>query len=151
MLSRVLCFRRELAGAGAGAGWCWLCRYEQKGLPLHVLVMVRADTRVCAHAGGGGGLGPGSGRRAAQDMEWHEMYREPCYSTGAGFWGGYSWNKTLFTDPPAFVQALHGSRGPLTRCSPSSSVPPYLSECAHADCVCPPFTSTYDAGVKTPR
>ena len=60
--------------------------YEERGLPLHVLVM---------------------------DMEWHEMFRTPCYKSGKGAWGGYSWNKTLFPDPAAFVAKLHNSRGPL--------------------------------------
>eukprot|EP01051_Picozoa_sp_SAG22_P004319 SAG22_NODE_228_length_14619_cov_4.604132_7_plen_1008_part_00 len=60
--------------------------YEEKGLPLHVLVM---------------------------DMEWHEMFQSPCYTSGPGAWGGYSWNKTLFADPAAFVAKLHASRGPL--------------------------------------
>jgi alpha-glucosidase (family GH31 glycosyl hydrolase) len=60
--------------------------YEQRGLPLHVLVM---------------------------DMEWHEMFRQPCYKSGNGNWGGYSWNRTLFPNPAAFVTKLHNSRGPL--------------------------------------
>jgi hypothetical protein len=47
------------------------------------------------------------------DMEWHEMYASPCYKTGSGAWGGYSWNTSLFDDPAAFVAKLHAARGPL--------------------------------------
>ena len=28
-------------------------------------------------------------------------------------WGGYSWNRTLFNDPAAFVAKCHASRGPM--------------------------------------
>ena len=35
------------------------------------------------------------------------------YSKGAGAWGGYSWNTTLFADPAAFLAKLRASRGPL--------------------------------------
>ena len=35
--------------------------YTQRNLPMHVLVM---------------------------DMEWHNMFTEPCYTGGKGNWGG---------------------------------------------------------------
>lgn len=60
--------------------------YQEKGLPLHVLVM---------------------------DMEWHEMFAPKCYQKGPGAWGGYTWNTSLFADPGAFITKLHASRGPV--------------------------------------
>ena len=41
------------------------------------------------------------------------MFSEPCYKSGPGNWGGYSWNKTLFADPATFVSKLNHMRGPL--------------------------------------
>jgi alpha-glucosidase (family GH31 glycosyl hydrolase) len=44
------------------------------------------------------------------------MFSEPCYTAtggGKGFWGGYTWNTTLFKDPHAFVAKLNTLRGPL--------------------------------------
>lgn len=42
---------------------------------------------------------------AVIDMDWHEVDSvPPRYGTG---WTGYSWNKTLFPDPEAFLGALH--------------------------------------------
>ena len=47
------------------------------------------------------------------DMEWHEMMSPPDCSefVGVKAWGGYSWNRTLFPDPQAFIDKLHNSRG----------------------------------------
>ena len=62
--------------------------YKDHNLPLHVLVL---------------------------DMEWHEMMSPPACKKFVGnkAWGGYSWNRTLFPDPQAFVDKLHQSRGAL--------------------------------------
>ena len=48
-------------------------------------------------------------------MEWHEVRAAPDCKVFAGdkTWGAYSWNTSLFADPPAFVKSLHQARGPL--------------------------------------
>lgn len=38
------------------------------------------------------------------DMDWHLVYIDPKYGSG---WTGYTWNKELFPDPPAFMAWLH--------------------------------------------
>lgn len=62
--------------------------YASRNLPLHVLVL---------------------------DMEWHEQLAAPQCSDFVGIkaWGGYTWNRSLFAEPDAFVTSLHASRGPL--------------------------------------
>lgn len=61
-------------------------RYASRELPLHILVL---------------------------DMEWHEQTTAPdCnHFVGKTVWGGYSWNTSLFSDPQAFADKLHASRG----------------------------------------
>ncbi len=45
---------------------------------------------------------------AVLDMDWHPVADvDPKYGSG---WTGYSWNRALFPDPPAFLASLH-SRG----------------------------------------
>ncbi len=42
---------------------------------------------------------------AVLDMDWHPVATvEPKYGSG---WTGYSWNRDLFPDPPAFLDELH--------------------------------------------
>jgi alpha-glucosidase (family GH31 glycosyl hydrolase) len=41
---------------------------------------------------------------AVVDMDWHKTNIPPKYGSG---WTGYSWNRDLFPDPDAFLQALH--------------------------------------------
>jgi alpha-glucosidase (family GH31 glycosyl hydrolase) len=41
---------------------------------------------------------------AVLDMDWHLVDVEPRYGTG---WTGYTWNRDLFPDPPAFLAELH--------------------------------------------
>ena len=38
------------------------------------------------------------------DMDWHLVDVDPKYGSG---WTGYTWNKELFPDPPAFMDWLH--------------------------------------------
>ncbi|MCE5344600.1 MAG: glycoside hydrolase family 31 protein [Eubacteriales bacterium] len=40
---------------------------------------------------------------AVIDMDWHITHPE----NGGKGWTGYTWNRALFPDPPAFLQALH--------------------------------------------
>ncbi|WP_415504093.1 TIM-barrel domain-containing protein, partial [Actinomyces slackii] len=47
---------------------------------------------------------------AVIDMDWHLVDIDPAIGTG---WTGYTWNRELFPDPPAFLAALH-QRGMLT-------------------------------------
>ncbi|KRF23771.1 glycoside hydrolase family 31 protein [Phycicoccus sp. Soil803] len=41
---------------------------------------------------------------AVIDMDWHWVDIDPRFGVG---WTGYSWNKDLFPDPPAFLAELH--------------------------------------------
>ncbi|MDT0349609.1 glycoside hydrolase family 31 protein [Pseudonocardia charpentierae] len=41
---------------------------------------------------------------AVLDMDWHLVDIDPRYGSG---WTGYTWNRDLFPDPPAFLAALH--------------------------------------------
>ncbi|MFC8501544.1 TIM-barrel domain-containing protein [Pedococcus sp. NPDC057267] len=41
---------------------------------------------------------------AVLDMDWHLVDIDPRYGTG---WTGYTWNRELFPDPPAFLDELH--------------------------------------------
>ncbi len=41
---------------------------------------------------------------AVLDMDWHPVDIDPRLGSG---WTGYSWNRDLFPDPPAFLRALH--------------------------------------------
>ncbi|WP_226343843.1 glycoside hydrolase family 31 protein [Agilicoccus flavus] len=41
---------------------------------------------------------------AVIDMDWHLVDVDPRFGSG---WTGYSWNRDLFTDPPAFLRQVH--------------------------------------------
>ena len=41
---------------------------------------------------------------AVLDMDWHLVDVDPRFGNG---WTGYTWNRELFPDPPAFLAALH--------------------------------------------
>ncbi len=41
---------------------------------------------------------------AVLDMDWHVTAVDPKFGSG---WTGYTWNRELFPDPPAFLRALH--------------------------------------------
>ncbi|GAB3438629.1 glycoside hydrolase family 31 protein [Phycicoccus ginsengisoli] len=41
---------------------------------------------------------------AVLDMDWHLVDVDPRFGTG---WTGYTWNRELFPDPPAFLAELH--------------------------------------------
>jgi alpha-glucosidase (family GH31 glycosyl hydrolase) len=41
---------------------------------------------------------------AVLDMDWHLVAIDPRHGSG---WTGYTWNRELFPDPPAFLAALH--------------------------------------------
>ncbi|HYJ74667.1 MAG TPA: TIM-barrel domain-containing protein, partial [Kineosporiaceae bacterium] len=41
---------------------------------------------------------------AVLDMDWHVRDVDPRYGSG---WTGYTWNRDLFPDPPAFLRELH--------------------------------------------
>jgi len=41
------------------------------------------------------------------DMDWHLVDVDPEHGSG---WTGYTWNRELFPDPPAFLAALHERR-----------------------------------------
>ncbi|HEY0167290.1 MAG TPA: TIM-barrel domain-containing protein [Jatrophihabitans sp.] len=41
---------------------------------------------------------------AVLDMDWHLVDVEPRFGSG---WTGYTWNRELFEDPPAFLAELH--------------------------------------------
>jgi len=41
---------------------------------------------------------------AVLDMDWHLVDVDPRYGSG---WTGYTWNRELFEDPPAFLRELH--------------------------------------------
>jgi alpha-glucosidase (family GH31 glycosyl hydrolase) len=41
---------------------------------------------------------------AVIDMDWHLTDVDPRHGSG---WTGYTWNRELFPDPPAFLRALH--------------------------------------------
>ncbi len=56
--------------------------YEERNLPLNIVVL---------------------------DMEWHSQVKYPQCDTFIGIkgWGGYTWNRTLFSNPSAFIDKLH--------------------------------------------
>src|SRR4051794_693567 len=41
---------------------------------------------------------------AVLDMDWHVRDVDPRYGSG---WTGYTWNRELFPDPPAFLREIH--------------------------------------------
>ncbi|KHN95917.1 Glycoside hydrolase, family 31 [Metarhizium album ARSEF 1941] len=41
------------------------------------------------------------------DMDWHIVKGPEVAAAGATGWTGYTWNRNLFPDPKAFIQALH--------------------------------------------
>ena len=57
------------------------------------------------------------------DMDWHLRDVDPKYGSG---WTGYTWNRELFPDPPAFLHELHrrGVRVTLN-VHPADGVQPY--------------------------
>jgi alpha-glucosidase (family GH31 glycosyl hydrolase) len=55
-------------------------RFQSKGIPLSVAVL---------------------------DMDWHLVDDPRIAATGVTGWTGYTWNKKLFPDPPAFLAELH--------------------------------------------
>jgi alpha-glucosidase (family GH31 glycosyl hydrolase) len=60
---------------------------------------------------------------AVLDMDWHVRDVDPRYGSG---WTGYTWNRELFPDPPAFLRRLHerGLRVTLN-VHPADGVQPY--------------------------
>ena len=48
---------------------------------------------------------------AVIDMDWHLVDVDPKYGSG---WTGYTWNRQLFPDPPAFLDALHAQGKQVT-------------------------------------
>jgi alpha-glucosidase (family GH31 glycosyl hydrolase) len=47
---------------------------------------------------------------AVLDMDWH-LVNDPCVvESGSTGWTGYTWNKKLYPDPPAFLAELHRRR-----------------------------------------
>lgn len=44
---------------------------------------------------------------AVIDMDWHLVDDARIKKAGQSGWTGYTWNKKLFPDPPAFIKALH--------------------------------------------
>jgi alpha-glucosidase (family GH31 glycosyl hydrolase) len=44
---------------------------------------------------------------AVLDMDWHLVDDPKVIEAGARGWTGYTWNKNLFPDPPAFLKELH--------------------------------------------
>ncbi|MBO3086407.1 glycoside hydrolase family 31 protein [Cellulomonas fengjieae] len=69
---------------------------------------------------------------AVIDMDWHVTDVDPSLGSG---WTGYTWNRSLFPDPPAFLASLHerGLRVTLN-VHPADGVRPheevYLAMCA---------------------
>lgn len=44
---------------------------------------------------------------AVIDMGWHLVKEKQVVESGASGWTGYTWNRDLFPDPPAFLSELH--------------------------------------------
>lgn len=44
---------------------------------------------------------------AVIDMDWHLVREKEVVESGASGWTGYTWNRNLFPDPPAFLAELH--------------------------------------------
>ncbi|MGN6088007.1 MAG: glycoside hydrolase family 31 protein, partial [Actinomycetales bacterium] len=66
---------------------------------------------------------------AVLDMDWHLLDVEPRYGSG---WTGYTWNRELFPDPPAFLRRLHERGLHVTlNVHPADGVRPF--EEAHPD------------------
>lgn len=55
-------------------------QFQEKGIPLSVAVL---------------------------DMDWHIVAEDCVAKSGVTGWTGYTWNKTLFPDPPKFLSELH--------------------------------------------
>lgn len=101
---------------------------------------------------------------AILDMDWHITNVPPRYGRG---WTGYTWNKALFPDPPAFLQSLH-SQGYhcAVNLHPADGVQPYEAQYAAAatrmgidpatqrpiafDCTSPRFMTAYFEDVLRP-
>ena len=68
------------------------------------------------------------------DMDWHYVEHDMVRASGHSGWTGYSWDRALFPDPPAFLAALH-ERGVRTTLNvhPADGVASY--EDAYADVV----------------
>jgi alpha-glucosidase (family GH31 glycosyl hydrolase) len=43
---------------------------------------------------------------AVLDMDWHLIHDEVVHESGASGWTGYTWDRKLFPDPPAFLEEL---------------------------------------------
>ncbi|MGN6687761.1 MAG: TIM-barrel domain-containing protein, partial [Actinomycetales bacterium] len=66
---------------------------------------------------------------AVLDMDWHLLDVDPRYGSG---WTGYTWNRELFPDPPAFLLRLHERGLHVTlNVHPADGVRPF--EEAHPD------------------
>lgn len=69
---------------------------------------------------------------AVLDMDWHIVDAECVTKAGVTGWTGYTWNKALFPDPPAFLDALHERNLKVAlNDHPADGVQPY--EEPHAD------------------
>jgi alpha-glucosidase (family GH31 glycosyl hydrolase) len=44
---------------------------------------------------------------AVLDMDWHLIHDPAVHQSGASGWTGYTWDRKLFPDPPAFLAELH--------------------------------------------
>ncbi|RCI14535.1 hypothetical protein L249_6589 [Ophiocordyceps polyrhachis-furcata BCC 54312] len=63
---------------------------------------------------------------AVIDMDWHLVDDERVRKYRGTGWTGYTWNRKLFPDPPAFIHQLHRRRLKLTlNDHPADGVQPY--------------------------
>ncbi|PHH60681.1 hypothetical protein CDD81_1367 [Ophiocordyceps australis] len=63
---------------------------------------------------------------AVIDMDWHLVDDPRVIEAGQSGWTGYTWNRKLFPDPPAFIKQLHERRLKVTlNDHPSDGVQPY--------------------------
>ncbi|PHH71097.1 hypothetical protein CDD82_6734 [Ophiocordyceps australis] len=63
---------------------------------------------------------------AVVDMDWHLVDDPRVIQAGQSGWTGYTWNRKLFPDPPAFIQQLHDRGLKVTlNDHPSDGVQPY--------------------------
>jgi hypothetical protein len=51
---------------------------------------------------------------AVLDMDWHLTEDQRVIDSGATGWTGYTWNKELYPDPPAFLAELHKRKLKIT-------------------------------------
>jgi alpha-glucosidase (family GH31 glycosyl hydrolase) len=59
-------------------------------------------------------------------MDWHLVDDEVVLESGSVGWTGYTWNKKLFPDPPAFLKELHQRKLKVTlNDHPADGVYPY--------------------------